>query len=43
MPRDYVRVTIDESNHHFNATIAGSKREMISGWHILLRNRFSIV
>lgn len=32
---DYVPVTVDESNHHFNATIAGSKWEVVSGWHIL--------
>jgi integrase len=32
---DYVPVTVDESNHHFNATIAGSKWEVIPGWHIL--------
>lgn len=30
---DYVPVTVDESNHHFNATIAGSKWEVIPGWH----------
>jgi hypothetical protein len=32
---DHVPVTVDESNHHFNATIAGSKWEVIPGWHIL--------
>jgi integrase len=30
---DYVPVTVDESNHHFNATIAGSKWDVIPGWH----------
>jgi integrase len=30
---DFVPVTIDESNHHFNATIAGGKWEVIPGWH----------
>ena len=28
-------VTVDESNHHFNATMAGSKWEMVPGWHCL--------
>ena len=30
---DFVPVTIDESNCHFNATIAGGPWEVISGWH----------
>jgi integrase len=30
---DFGAVTIDESNHHFNSTIAGGKWEVIPGWH----------
>jgi len=28
-------VTVSESNHHFNATIKGSKWEVVPGWHAL--------
>jgi integrase len=30
---NYAPVTVDESNHHFNATLKGSKWEVIPGWH----------
>jgi len=32
---DYTPITVNESNHHFNATIAGGKWEVVSGWHVL--------
>jgi integrase len=35
---DYVAVTVDESNHHFNATIAGSKWDVVPSWHCFRRS-----
>lgn len=34
-PPDTGPVTVDESNHHFHATLTGSRFEVISGWHVL--------
>lgn len=32
---DYTPITVNESNHHFGATIAGGKWDVIQGYHVL--------